>query len=97
MKTSFDIGEFLEEKDLDITGKTYKDIFPLSFGAEAEDLTSKFLYAVVEILLDFINQTNDRDASVLDFHHPSQITKGRVHLILYCNLGAKLWSKYVKK
>ena len=75
MKTSFDIGEFLEEKDLDITGKTYKDIFPLSFGAEAEDLTSKFLYAVVEILLDFINQTNDRDSNVLDFHHPSQITK----------------------
>merc|ERR1719361_2160760 len=75
MKTSFDIGEFLEEKDLDITGKNYKDIFPLSSGAEAEDLTSKFLYAVVEILLDFINQTNDRDASVLDFHHPSQITK----------------------
>ena len=25
--------------------------------------------------MDFINQTNDRDASVLDFHHPSQITK----------------------
>ena len=75
MKTSFDIGDFLEEKDLDITGKTYKDIFPLNTGAEAEDLTCKFLYAVVEILLDFINQTNDRDASVLDFHHPSQITK----------------------
>ena len=68
-------GDFLEEKNLDITGKTYRDIFPLSSGPEAEDLTSKFLYAVVEILLDFIGQTNDRDASVLDFHHPSQITK----------------------
>ena len=38
-------------------------------------MTSKFLYAVVEILLDFINQTNDRDTNVIDFHHPSQITK----------------------
>ena len=26
-------------------------------------------------MLDFINQTNDRDINVLDFHHPSQITK----------------------
>ena len=34
-------------------------------GAEAEDTTSKFLYAVVEILLDFVNQTNDRDSVVL--------------------------------
>ena len=47
----------------------------MASGAEAEDTTSKFLYAVVEILLDFINQTNDRDAPVIDFHHPSQITK----------------------
>ena len=54
------LGEFLEGKDLDICGKTYRDIFPLSSGPEAEDMTSKFLYAVVEILLDFINQTNDR-------------------------------------
>ena len=26
-------------------------------------------------MLDFINQTNDRDVNVLDFHHPSQISK----------------------
>ena len=38
-------------------------------------MTNKFLYAVVEILLDFIGETNDRDSNVLDFHHPSQITK----------------------
>ena len=50
-------------------------MFPLANGANAEDVTSKFLYAVVEILLDFINQSNDRDSVVLDFHHPSQITK----------------------
>ena len=47
----------------------------MASGVEAEDTTSKFLYAVVEILLDFINQSNDRDSVVLDFHHPSQITK----------------------
>ena len=75
MRGSFDVSSFLSEKDLDIESKTYKDIFPVSSSPEAEETTSKFLYAVVEILLDFINQTNDRDAPVLDFHHPSQITK----------------------
>ena len=91
MKGSFDVNSFLSEKDLDISSKTYKgskiqvklkmlyifpsDIFPVASGADAEDTTSKFLYAVVEILLDFINQSNDRDAVVVDFHHPSQITK----------------------
>merc|ERR1719330_1958755 len=29
MRSSFDIGEFLEEKEFDIVGKTYKDIFPI--------------------------------------------------------------------
>ena len=92
MRSSFDIGEFLEEKEFDIIGKTFKggvrissllcycdcacaDIFPVCCGPEAEEVTGKFLYAVVEIMLDFINQTNDRDCRVLDFHHPSQITK----------------------
>ena len=37
----------------------------MTSGPEAEDLTSKFLYAVVEILLDFISQTNDRQSGVL--------------------------------
>jgi len=75
MKGSFDVESFLADKDLDISSKTYRDMFPLANGANAEDVTSKFLYAVVEILLDFINQSNDRDSVVLDFHHPSQITK----------------------
>ena len=51
------------------------DIFPHVSGPEAGEITNKFLYAVVEILLDFIGETNDRDSNVLDFHHPSQITK----------------------
>jgi len=75
MRGSFDVENFLAEKDIDISSKTYRDIFPVASGVEAEDTTSKFLYAVVEILLDFINQSNDRDSVVLDFHHPSQITK----------------------
>merc|ERR1719474_251591 len=75
MKNSFDISDFLENKEFDIAGKTYKDIFPVQSGPDAEELTNKFLYAVTEILLDFISQTNDRDINVLDFHHPSQITK----------------------
>ena len=75
MKGSFDVSSFLAEKNLDIETKTFKDIFPVASGQDSEEITSKFLYAIVEILLDFINQSNDRDGQVLDFHHPSQITK----------------------
>ena len=75
MKGSFDVSSFLAEKNLDIEAKTFKDIFPVASGPDSEETTSKFLYAIVEILLDFINQSNDRDVQVLDFHHPSQITK----------------------
>lgn len=75
MRGSFDVSTFLAEKNLDIETKTFKDIFPVASGPDSEETTSKFLYAIVEILLDFINQTNDRDGQVLDFHHPSQITK----------------------
>ena len=32
-------------------------------------MTSKFLYAVVELLLDFINQTNDRQSSPLQIRN----------------------------
>lgn len=28
---------------------------------------------VVDILLDFIKSTNDRNSKVLDFHHPSEM------------------------
>ena len=75
MRGSFDVSSFLAEKNLDIETKTFRDIFPVASGPDSEETTSKFLYAIVEILLDFINQTNDRDGQVLDFHHPSQITK----------------------
>jgi len=75
MRGSFDVSTFLAEKNLDIEAKTFRDIFPVASGPDSEETTSKFLYAIVEILLDFINQTNDRDGQVLDFHHPSQITK----------------------
>merc|ERR1711962_744354 len=75
MKGSFDVSSFLAEKNLHIETKTFKDIFPVASGPDCEETTSKFLYAIVEILLDFINQSNDRDGQVLDFHHPSQITK----------------------
>ena len=39
---------------------SFLDIFPVATGPEAEEWTSKFVYAVVEILLDFINKSNDR-------------------------------------
>lgn len=75
MKGSFDVATFLDEKDLNIEAKSFRDIFPIASGPDSEETTSRFLYAIVEILLDFINQTNDRHSQVLDFHHPSQITK----------------------
>merc|ERR1712001_268965 len=40
MRSSFDVSDFLEEKEFDIFGKTYKDIFPLISGPDAEELTS---------------------------------------------------------
>ena len=36
------------------------EIFPVGSGPDAEETTGKFIYAVTEILIDFINKTNDR-------------------------------------
>lgn len=30
---------------------------------------------VVDILLDFVKSTNDRNAKILDFHHPSEMMR----------------------
>lgn len=49
------------------------DILPQN--AEGYPATREFLMKVVDILLDFIKSTNDRNAKVLDFHHPSDMMR----------------------
>jgi len=44
-------------------------------AATADPKTREFLLRVVDILLEFISRTNDRDEKVLDFHHPAVLKK----------------------
>lgn len=37
--------------------------------------TREFLLKVVDILLDFVKDTNDRNKKVLDFHHPEDMKR----------------------
>lgn len=49
------------------------DILP--HNAESYPATKEFLMKVVDILLDYIKATNDRNAKVLDFRHPSEMIR----------------------
>lgn len=40
-------------------------------GAE----TREFLQQIVDVLLDFVKATNDRDEKVLEFHHPEEMKR----------------------
>lgn len=37
------------------------------------EATRDFLKQVVEILLDYIKEENDRNSKILDFHHPEEM------------------------
>lgn len=37
--------------------------------------TREFLLKVIEVLLDFVKATNDRNEKVLDFHHPEEMKR----------------------
>ncbi|XP_055688685.1 glutamate decarboxylase [Lutzomyia longipalpis] len=52
---------------------TAQDILPHQVMAVPE--TKEFLLKVIDILLDFIRATNDRNEKVLDFHHPEDMKK----------------------
>lgn len=52
----------------------FVDLYPSSVGASADKATTKFLQEVLQVLLDFIRSSNDRDSKILDFHQPDQIT-----------------------
>jgi len=49
------------------------DILP--YKTENEGQTREFLQKVVDVLLDFIKSTNDRNEKILDFHHPEEMQK----------------------
>lgn len=49
------------------------DILPQN--AEGYPATKEFLMKVVDILLDYIKVQSDRDAKILDFHHPSDMMR----------------------
>ena len=43
--------------------------------------TSEFLFAVLELLLDFIRKSRDRSSKVLDFHHPHTLLDMMSHCL----------------
>lgn len=52
--------------------------FPLDIlpqNVEGFPATKEFLMKVVDILIDFIKSTNDRNAKVLEFRHPSEMMR----------------------
>lgn len=55
---------------------TISALYPVNQDAETADpQTREFLLKVVDILLDFITKTNDREEKVLDFKHPIELNR----------------------
>ena len=49
-------------------------LFPVNQDPETADRnTREFLHRVIDILLDYIQKSNDRSNKILDFHHPEQM------------------------
>lgn len=38
-------------------------------------VTKEFLQKVIDVLMDFVKTTNDRNEKILDFHHPADMEK----------------------
>ncbi|XP_017009642.2 glutamate decarboxylase [Drosophila takahashii] len=56
------------------TGKlTAYDLMPTTVSAGPE--TREFLLKVVDVLLDYVKATNDRNEKILDFHHPEDMKR----------------------
>lgn len=49
------------------------DILPHNTAAGPE--TKEFLLKVIDVLLDFVKATNDRNEKVLEFHHPEDMKR----------------------
>ncbi|XP_070497336.1 glutamate decarboxylase isoform X2 [Chironomus tepperi] len=52
---------------------TAHELLPHSETAQLE--TREFLQKVTDILLDYVNATNNRDEKILEFHHPEDMKK----------------------
>jgi len=50
-------------------------------GISRQVKTSQFLWAVVELLLDYIRKSNDRSGKVLDFYHPQTLKEMMAHCL----------------
>lgn len=48
-------------------------MLPHNENAQVE--TREFLQKVIDILLDYVNATNNRDEKILEFHHPEEMKK----------------------
>lgn len=53
---------------------TYTDMLPYN-TQQGGAVTREFLLKVVEILLEFVRQSNDRNCKILDFHHPGDMRR----------------------
>lgn len=52
---------------------SFTDLLPTNVAAGPE--TKEFLLKVIDVLLEFIKTSNDRNEKVLDFHHPEDMKK----------------------
>ena len=53
----------------------FLDVFPVATGPNRDQDTKHFLQNVLELLWNFISESNDRESKVLEFHHPEQLMK----------------------
>lgn len=60
-----------EDSSFDIT--LFVDLLPQN--SEAWDETVNFLNEVFAVLLDYIQEQNNRDTKILDFYHPDEMKK----------------------
>ncbi|XP_023712009.1 glutamate decarboxylase [Cryptotermes secundus] len=58
----------------DIAPLTYTDLLPYN-TQQGVPVTREFLLKLIDVLLEFVRQTNDRNCKVLDFHHPADMRR----------------------
>ncbi|XP_049807352.1 glutamate decarboxylase [Schistocerca nitens] len=55
----------------DVGQMHYNDLLP--YSKDGLPVTREFLLKVVDVLLEYIKQSHDRNAKVLEFHHPAEM------------------------
>ncbi|XP_072389109.1 glutamate decarboxylase [Diabrotica undecimpunctata] len=56
-----------------IANLKYNDLIP--YPNANDKVTHEFLQKIVDVLLDYVKQQNDRKEKILDFHHPEEMIK----------------------